>query len=144
MGSIENLSWTESLFVCLILSKIWRSLFVRQNKDKSLLLLEHILGEVDSLFEVFSSGRFMMEDLHGLKSFLKFSDKFFLIIFTLELVLNLYVHWMWDYISDSWNVCWSYFDFFVVMRIWWSCSEAAPGNCKQLVWSTRIGRIVPI
>jgi hypothetical protein len=42
---------------------------------------------------------------------LEFSDKFFLIIFTVELALNLYAHWMVDFISDSWRC----FDFFVVM-----------------------------
>jgi hypothetical protein len=42
---------------------------------------------------------------------LEFSDKFFLIIFTVELALNLYAHWMRDFISDSWSC----FDFFVVM-----------------------------
>jgi hypothetical protein len=51
--------------------------FVRQTKQRQeSTTMEHILGEVDSLFEVFSSGRFMMEDLHGLKSFLNFQTSF--------------------------------------------------------------------
>lgn len=42
---------------------------------------------------------------------LAFSDNFFISIFTIELVLNLYAHWMRDFISDPW-CC---FDFVVVL-----------------------------
>jgi hypothetical protein len=42
---------------------------------------------------------------------LAFSDNFFISIFTIELVLNLYAHWMRDFISDPW-CC---FDFLVVL-----------------------------
>ena len=42
---------------------------------------------------------------------LAFSDKFFMSIFTIELVFNLYAHWMRDFLSDPWSC----FDFFVVL-----------------------------
>ena len=44
---------------------------------------------------------------------LESSDKAFLVIFTLELLLNLYARWMWTFLSSSWR----WFDALVIAMI---------------------------
>jgi len=71
-----------------------------------------IANFVANAFEAQMTGRLELPDGSPTETalFLKQSDTFFTTVFAIELGLNLYAHWMHDFVSDGWSI----FDLIVV------------------------------